>query len=112
MKNKTPITLIDLLAAGGNGSDKSGLITCTWIGKNCAMVACRRDNFSAKVPGQVSADGATKVYSLNRRAVSKYYWHSIQYIFWTSFILKKESYEKNSYSYFIIRICFCYLTGS
>jgi hypothetical protein len=69
MKNKTPITLIDLLAAGGNGSDKSGLITCTWIGKNCAMVACRRDNFSAKVPGQVSADGATNVYSLNRRAV-------------------------------------------
>jgi hypothetical protein len=70
MKNKTPITLIDLLAAGGNGSDKSGLITCTWIGKNCAMVACRRDNFSTKVPGYVSADGATNVYSLNRRAVS------------------------------------------
>jgi hypothetical protein len=31
----------------------------------------RRDNFSAKVPGLVSADGATNVYSLNRRAVSK-----------------------------------------
>jgi hypothetical protein len=30
----------------------------------------RRDNFSAKVPGLVSADGATNVYSLNRRAVS------------------------------------------
>ena len=29
----------------------------------------RRDYFSAKVPGQVSADGATNVYSLNRRAV-------------------------------------------
>ena len=29
----------------------------------------RRDNFSAKVPGLVSADGATSVYSLNRRAV-------------------------------------------
>ena len=29
----------------------------------------RRDNFSAKVPGLVSADGATNVYSLNRRAV-------------------------------------------
>jgi hypothetical protein len=25
----------------------------------------RRDNFSAKVPGLVSADGATNVYSLN-----------------------------------------------
>jgi hypothetical protein len=31
----------------------------------------RRDSFSAKVPGLVSADGATNVYSLNRRAVSK-----------------------------------------
>jgi len=30
----------------------------------------RRDNFSAKVPGLVTADGATNVYSLNRRAVS------------------------------------------
>ncbi len=30
----------------------------------------RRDTFSAKVPGLVSADGATNVYSLNRRAVS------------------------------------------
>jgi hypothetical protein len=30
----------------------------------------RRDDFSAEVPGLVSADGATNVYSLNRRAVS------------------------------------------
>jgi hypothetical protein len=29
----------------------------------------RRDSFSAKVPGLVTADGATNVYSLNRRAV-------------------------------------------
>jgi hypothetical protein len=29
----------------------------------------RRDHFLAKVPGLVSADGATNVYSLNRRAV-------------------------------------------
>jgi hypothetical protein len=29
----------------------------------------RRDSLSAKVPGLVSADGATNVYSLNRRAV-------------------------------------------
>ena len=28
-----------------------------------------RDNFLAKVPGLVSADSATNVYSLNRRAV-------------------------------------------
>jgi hypothetical protein len=32
----------------------------------------RRDSFSAKVPGLVSADGATNVYSLNRRAVSEH----------------------------------------
>ena len=30
----------------------------------------RRDNILAKVPGLVSADGATNVYSLNRRAVN------------------------------------------
>jgi hypothetical protein len=30
----------------------------------------RRDYFLAKVPGLVSVDGATKVYSLNRQAVS------------------------------------------
>jgi hypothetical protein len=30
----------------------------------------RRDSFSAKAPGLVTADGATNVYSLNRRAVS------------------------------------------
>jgi hypothetical protein len=29
----------------------------------------RQDNFSAKVQGLVTADGATNVYSLNRRAV-------------------------------------------
>jgi hypothetical protein len=29
----------------------------------------RRDSFLAKVPGLVSADGATNVYSLNLRAV-------------------------------------------
>jgi len=33
----------------------------------------RRDNFLAKVPGLVSADGATNVYSLNRRAVGGNY---------------------------------------
>jgi len=34
----------------------------------------RRDSFSAKVPGLVSADGATNVYSLNRRAVMVNCW--------------------------------------
>jgi hypothetical protein len=29
----------------------------------------RRDIFSAKVPGLISADGATNIYSLNRRSV-------------------------------------------
>jgi hypothetical protein len=32
----------------------------------------RRDYFLAKVPGLVSADSATNVYSLNRRAVMPY----------------------------------------
>jgi len=36
----------------------------------------RRDNFSAKVPGLVSADGSTNVYSLNRRAVISKPWNN------------------------------------
>ena len=35
----------------------------------------RQDNFLAKVPGLVSADGATNVYSLNRRAVIVHFQH-------------------------------------
>ena len=44
-------------------------------GKNCAMVACRRDNFLAKVSGHISADGATNAYCPYQRAVR---WHSSQ----------------------------------
>ena len=62
--------LQNLLAAGGQDSVKSGLITCTVMAKIAPWWLVRRDNFSAKVPGLVSADGATNVYSLNRRAVS------------------------------------------
>jgi hypothetical protein len=47
--------------------------------KNCAMVACRRDYFSAKVPGLVSADGATNVYSLNHRAIMRQVCYSPDY---------------------------------
>jgi len=39
------------------------------ICKNCAMVACRPDNFSAKVLGLLPAADATNVYYHNRRAV-------------------------------------------
>jgi hypothetical protein len=70
MTKKSSNILVNLLAAGRQCRDKSGLITYTWIGKNCAMVACRRDYFAAKEPGLESADSATNVYSLNRRAVS------------------------------------------
>jgi hypothetical protein len=70
MKKKPSHILVNLLAAGGLDSVKSGLKTYTWICKNCAMVACRRDNFVTKVPRLVPADCTTNVYSLNRRAVS------------------------------------------
>jgi hypothetical protein len=70
MTRKPANSQVNLLVAGGQDSDKSGLITYTWICKNCAMVACRRDNFLAKEPGLESADSATNVYSLNRRTVS------------------------------------------
>lgn len=71
MTIKTPDTQQNILAAGRQDSEKSRPITCTLIGKNCAMVACRRDNLVAKVPGLESADSATNVYYHNRRAVSK-----------------------------------------
>jgi hypothetical protein len=38
-------------------------------GKKCAMVACPPGLIRPKVPGHVTADGATNVYSLNHRAV-------------------------------------------
>ena len=50
-----PITVTNLSFAG--------------IGKNCAMVACPPGLFLPKVPGHVTADGATNVYYRNRRAV-------------------------------------------
>jgi hypothetical protein len=40
------------------------------LAKTAPWWLARQDNFSAKVPGLVSADGATNAYSLNRRAVS------------------------------------------
>jgi len=46
----------------------------------------RRDYFLAKVPGLVSANGATNVYSLNRWAVIGKWWHPFQPIqFFCSF---------------------------
>jgi hypothetical protein len=69
MTKKPSNTQVNFLAAGGQDSDKWGLIAYTWICKNCTMVACRRDNFVAKEPGPEPADCATNVYSLNRRAV-------------------------------------------
>ena len=38
-------------------------------GKKCAMVACPPGLIRPKVPGHVTADGATNVYYRNRRAV-------------------------------------------
>jgi hypothetical protein len=46
MTNINSNTQQNHLAAGGQGSDKSGLITYTWICKNCAMVACPPGLFS------------------------------------------------------------------
>jgi len=41
-------------------------------GKKCAMVACPPGLIRSKVPGHVTADGATNVYYRNHRAVSIY----------------------------------------
>jgi hypothetical protein len=50
MTNKFSNTQQNFLAAGGQGSDKSGLIACTRICKNCAVPSSHRDSFSAKEP--------------------------------------------------------------
>jgi len=69
MTTKTSATQQYILAAGGQGSLKSGLITCTWIGKNCAVPSLHRDSFSAKVPGSVPGAASGNAYYHNRRAV-------------------------------------------
>jgi hypothetical protein len=56
-------------SGSGQISAKETIKSFAGICKNCAMVACRRDNFVAKEPGSEPADCATNVYSLNRRAV-------------------------------------------
>jgi hypothetical protein len=47
----------------------------------------RRDNFSAKVPGLVSADCATNVYSLNRRAVRRHSFGAPHAVFAREFVV-------------------------
>jgi len=59
----------NILAAGGQDSLKSGLITCTLTGKNCAVPSLRRDLISAKVPGLLPALTSGNAYYHNRRAV-------------------------------------------
>ena len=69
MTTKTSATQQNILVAGGQGSLKSGLITCTLTGKNCAVPSLRRDTLSAKVPGSVPALTSGNAYYHNRRAV-------------------------------------------
>jgi len=70
MTTKTSATQQNILVAGGQGSLKSGLITCTLTGKNCAVPSLRRDTLSAKVPGSLPALTSGNAYYHNRRAVS------------------------------------------
>jgi len=63
MTKKPSNILVNLLAAGGLDSVKSGLITCThdalrrladrsrqaWICNNCAMAACRLDKYLTSI---------------------------------------------------------------
>jgi len=50
MTIKTSDSQQNHLAAGGQGSAKSGLTTCTRICKNCAVPSSHQDTFLAKVP--------------------------------------------------------------
>ncbi len=61
--------LVNLLAAGGQDSVKSGLITCTMMAKIAPWWLAAGTTIRLKYRDRESADCATNVYSLNRRAV-------------------------------------------
>jgi len=65
------ISLICQIRDSGSGQIRKPkqLYLSPGLAKIAPWWLARRDNFSAKEPGLVSADGATNVYSLNRRAV-------------------------------------------
>jgi len=58
-------------SGSGQISAKETIKSFAGIAKTAPWWLARRDSFSAKVPGLESADGATNVYSLNRRAVRR-----------------------------------------
>jgi hypothetical protein len=62
MTTKTTDNQQNLLAAGGQGSDKSGLITCIVIGKNCAVLVSHRDSISAKEPRHCTGASPSNAY--------------------------------------------------
>jgi len=70
MTKKPSNILVNLLAAGGLDSVKSGLITCTKIAKIAPWWLAAGTTIRLKNRDRESADCATNVYSLNRRAVS------------------------------------------
>jgi len=55
MTIETSDNQLNILAAGRQGSHKSGLINYTMTGKNCAVPSLRPDTESAKEPGSVPA---------------------------------------------------------
>jgi hypothetical protein len=73
LKNKLSNTQFTLLASGTQDSDKSGLITCTWICKNCAIPSSPPGQITGPADAGVSDTArmasSGNVYSLNRRAV-------------------------------------------
>jgi len=73
---KTSANQQNILAAGGQDSLKSGLITCTLTGKNCAVPSLRRDTFSVKVPELLPALTSGNAYYHNRRAVRRHRKHT------------------------------------
>jgi len=70
MTTKTSATQQNILAAGRQDSLKSGPITYTLTGKNCAVPSSHRDSISAKELRLYNGASSGNAYSLNRRAVS------------------------------------------
>ena len=67
---KASYILHSFLAAGGQDSDKSGLITYTGICKNCAVPSLHRDSFVANETGPCPVLRRVTLAKLYRRAVS------------------------------------------
>ena len=78
------------------------ILSFAGTGKNCAMVACPPGLIRPKVPGHVTADGATNAYYRNHRAVRRQSWCC------APACLRLRIYPDNKISYVLYNSCISY----